>query len=157
MIVEDNNINYCLVVFNESNLKVEVKGSWSQHTVLISIDYKASAKHLYNIIIMHVLKEVNNMRREEINLLLKVFFTSCERRFLIDFVEDNQICFVHVLEPVSLMVTFMEDENTIYIDTECKSIKISRRDISELIAVSYVYIENLFDLIDENIIKKEVR
>ena len=106
---------------------------------------------------MHVLKEVNNMRREEINLLLKVFFTSCERRFLIDFVEDNQICFGHVLEPVSLMVTFMEDENTIYIDTECKSIKISRRDISELIAVSYVYIENLFDLIDENIIKKEVR
>lgn len=50
MIVEDNNINYCLVVFNESILKVEVKGSWSQHTVLISIDYKASAKHLYNII-----------------------------------------------------------------------------------------------------------
>lgn len=50
LIVEDNNINYCLVVFNESILKVEVKGSWSQHTVLISIDYKASAKHLYNII-----------------------------------------------------------------------------------------------------------
>ena len=50
LIVEDNNINYCLVVFNESILKVEVKGSWSQHTVLISIDYKESAKHLYNII-----------------------------------------------------------------------------------------------------------
>lgn len=94
------------------------------------------------------------MRREEINLLLKVFFTSCERRFLLDFVDDNQICFCHILEPSTLMVTFMEDENTIYIDTECKSIKISRRDISELIAVSYVYIENLFDLIDENIIKK---
>lgn len=108
------------------------------------------------IIIIHAERMVNKMRREEINLLLKVFFTSGERRFLVDFVDDNQICFGHVLEPVSLLVTFMEDENTIYIDTEYKSIKISRRDISELIAVTYVYIENLFDLIDENIIKKEV-
>ena len=42
------------------------------------------------IIIIHAERMVNKMRREEINLLLKVFFTSCERRFLIDFVEDNQ-------------------------------------------------------------------
>lgn len=94
------------------------------------------------------------MLREEINFFLSIFFKSNERRFLLDFVDDNQICFCHILEPSTFMVTFMEDGKSVCIDTDYQSINISRTDISELIAVSYMYTENLFDYIDEMI--KEV-
>lgn len=46
----DDNITYCLVVFNEKSSLIEVRCSCSQHSVSLSNDYKVNVKHLYNII-----------------------------------------------------------------------------------------------------------
>lgn len=50
LIVSDGSKSYCLVVFNENSSNIEVRGSWLQHSVKVSNDYKVNVKHLYNII-----------------------------------------------------------------------------------------------------------
>lgn len=57
LIVCDDNITYCLVVFNEKSSLIEVRGSCLQHSVRLSNDYNVNVKHLYNIIKLTIRKD----------------------------------------------------------------------------------------------------
>lgn len=63
----DDNITYCLVVFNEKSSLIEVRGSCSQHSVRLSNDYKVNVKHLYNIIKLTIehMNDYNNSCRKD--------------------------------------------------------------------------------------------
>lgn len=66
LVVKDDITVYCLVVFNEKSSLIEVRGSYSQHSVRLSNDYKVNVKHLYNIIKLTIehMNDYNNSCRK---------------------------------------------------------------------------------------------